>query len=230
MDSGVILEQTKGDELDEALVRELCRKWPVGKAIVATTRCDADREVALLRGIVPHVLEFTPDTPVPLKNGYLTPRTLGRDRMAAAVGAWGLYPGRNIVVVDCGTAITIDLVSKEGVFLGGVISPGVNMRFRALKEYTAKLPLCAPTDEQLLVGRSTVEAIEAGVMNSVSFEIEGYISRISEKFEDLCIIFTGGDAKYFAKRIKNTIFANYNLILYGLERILEFDASEENLI
>ena len=102
-------------------------------------------------------------------------------------------------------------------------------RFRALHDYTAKLPLCGPTEDERLQGLTTEEAVRLGVMNSLTFEIEGYIARMREKIDDLCVIFTGGDAKYFAKRIKNTIFANCNLVFCGLDRILEYNASEEHL-
>lgn len=166
---------------------------------------------------------------MPIGNAYLTPATLGRDRLAAAVGAAALYPGRNALIVDLGTAVTIDLLSADGVFRGGCISPGMAMRFRSLHEYTASLPLCDAIDSERAVGRTTDEAIRLGVMNSIAFEIEGYVARLEGEFEDLCVIFTGGDAKFFVKRIKNTIFANCNLVFYGLNRILEYNASEEHL-
>lgn len=166
---------------------------------------------------------------MPIDSAYRTPETLGRDRLAAAVGAAALYPGRDVLIVDFGTAVTIDLVTADGTFRGGCISPGMKTRFRALHDYTAKLPLCGPTEDEQLQGLTTEEAIRLGVMNSLTFEIEGYIARMREKIDDLCVIFTGGDAKYFAKRIKNTIFANCNLVFCGLDRILEYNAIEEHL-
>ena len=174
-------------------------------------------------------LEVTSQTPVPVANAYHTPETLGRDRLAAAVGATVLYPGRNVLIVDFGTAVTIDLVTADNTFRGGCISPGMKTRFRALHDYTACLPLCGPTESGELQGLTTEEAIRLGVMNSLTFEIEGYMARMEKKIDDLCVIFTGGDAKYFAKRIKNTIFANCNLVFCGLDRILEYNASEEHL-
>ena len=149
--------------------------------------------------------------------------------LAAAVGATVLYPGRNVLIVDFGTAVTIDLVTADNTFRGGCISPGMKTRFRALHDYTACLPLCGPTESGELQGLTTEEAIRLGVMNSLTFEIEGYMARMEKKIDDLCVIFTGGDAKYFAKRIKNTIFANCNLVFCGLDRILEYNASEEHL-
>lgn len=183
----------------------------------------------LMRRWTDRLVEFTPETPVPLGNAYRTPSTLGRDRLAAAVGAATLHPGRNVLVVDFGTALTIDLVTADGVFRGGVISPGLGLRFRSLRDHTAALPLCHAGGAEGLQGLSTAEAIELGVVNSMCFEVEGYMRRMGEKIDDLCVIFTGGDAKYFAKRIKNTIFANHNLVFCGLNRILEHNTSEETL-
>ena len=137
--------------------------------------------------------------------------------------------GQPVLIVDFGTAVTIDLVTADNTFRGGCISPGMKTRFRALHDYTACLPLCGPTESGELQGLTTEEAIRLGVMNSLTFEIEGYMARMEKKIDDLCVIFTGGDAKYFAKRIKNTIFANCNLVFCGLDRILEYNASEEHL-
>lgn len=199
------------------------------RAIFASTRGAADETAAALRARSDYVLEFDARTPVPIRNAYRTPATLGRDRLAAAVGATVFYPRRNVLIADFGTALTVDLVTADGTFRGGCISPGVQSRFRALHDYTACLPLFSPADEEGLQGLTTEAAVRLGVMNSVTFEIEGYIARMSEKIDDLCVIFTGGDAKYFAKRIKNTIFANRNLVFCGLDRILEYNASEEHL-
>jgi type III pantothenate kinase len=210
----------------------LQRRPQIERAIVASTRGEEVRRrtVELLRRRIGRVVEFTPEVPVPLGNDYATPRTLGSDRLAAAVAANGLYPGRNVLIVDFGTAVTIDLVTADNTYRGGNIAPGMQMRFRALHDCTASLPLCGACDEPVLLGRSTVEAIQAGVLQGMLFEIEGYIARLQGRCADLCVIFTGGDAKYFAKRIKNTIFADCNLVFRGLNRILEYNASEENPI
>lgn len=197
------------------------------RAIVSSTRGAVDGIVAEVARQCDAVLEFTPATPVPIGNAYRTPETLGRDRLAAAVGAVELFPGRNVLIVDFGTAVTLDLVSADGIYRGGCISPGMQLRFKSLHDYTARLPLCGPTETEGLQGATTQEAVQWGVMNSLSFEIEGYIGRLRSEFADLCVIFTGGDAKFFVKRIKNTIFASCNLVLAGLNRILEYNASEE---
>jgi len=228
-DGGNIVAQHCVERLHPSMLEELFAAWPVRRAVVASTRGECDEVAGMLRPRVDYLLEFCSQVPVPINNAYLTPETLGRDRLAAAVGAAVLYPERNVLVVDFGTAITIDLVTADNTFRGGVISPGMNTRFRALHDYTAKLPLCDATDSEELLGLTTSQAIEQGVMNGIAFEIEGYAERMREKIEDLCVIFTGGDAKYFVKRIKNTIFANCNLVFCGLNRILEYNASKEHL-
>lgn len=217
-------ESATCDVIDDLLTRYDC----VDKAIVSSTRGRADDVVEHLRTRVATVVNFEASTPVPIKNDYATPETLGRDRLAAAVGAVTKWGGRDVLIVDFGTAITVDWVTADGIYRGGCISPGVMMRFRALHQYTASLPLCYPVEAEELFGRSTQSAIQQGVMNGVRYEIEGYIGRFSEKNGKMLIIFTGGDAKYFVKRIKNTIFADCNLVFCGLNRILEYNASEES--
>lgn len=165
-------------------------------------------------------------TPLPIGNEYLTPQTLGVDRIAAAVGACQMYGCRSCLIVDFGTAITIDVV-EDGIFKGGNISPGASTRLRALNDYTSRLPLCEPTDEVLSYGRTTREAIEQGVMQGITHEIKGYIDSFLLKNEEKSIIFTGGEAKYFANRIKNAIFAKCDLVVCGLNSILEYNASEK---
>ena len=228
-DGGRLVAQQCVGELREETFAGLLGGARAARAVVASTRGEAPAIVEAVRRHTDYLLEFTPATPMPIGNAYLTPATLGRDRLAAAVGAATLYPGRNALIVDFGTAVTLDFVSADGVFRGGCISPGMAMRFRALHEYTAALPLCDATDSAELLGRTTDEAVRLGVMNSLAFEIEGYIARMQGEIEDLCVIFTGGDTNFFAKRIKNTIFANCNLVFWGLNRILEYNASEEHL-
>jgi type III pantothenate kinase len=211
-------------DVDFDLLREcfpsLCR------AIVASTAFSTADVVALLREKGFDVLEMTSLTPVPIGNAYQSPETLGVDRLAAAVAAVEVMGCKDCLVVDFGTAITIDLV-EGGVYRGGNISPGARTRFRALHDYTGRLPECTPTDEKLEYGSTTSQAIEQGVMQGITYEIEGYISHFSAQNVKITLIFTGGEAKYFVKRIKNAIFANCELVICGLNRILEYNASIE---
>lgn len=200
----------------------------IERAIVCATGTVVPVLLDTLRRKVPYTLVMDAvHTDVPIKNLYGTPETLGQDRLAAAVGATVVFPGRNALVVDFGTAITIDVVTARGEYIGGNISPGMDMRFRALNEFTDKLPLCDHTHGETLVANNTVQAIEGGVVNGIEFEIGGYIERLKGEYDDLAIIFTGGGAEHFAERFKNTIFANYDLVVIGLNRILNYNADKK---
>lgn len=168
-------------------------------------------------------LLFNHKTPCPIENRYETPSTLGLDRLAAAVGANNIYPNTNVLVVDCGTAITVDFVSASGAFEGGNISLGLSTRFKALNTFTSKLPLLDIVDTFPLIGKNTCEAIVAGVLNGAIFEMEQYIRYFSNIYPDLKVIFTGGDAFFFDRKLKNTIFVVPNLVVQGLNRILEYN-------
>ncbi|MBO7189563.1 MAG: type III pantothenate kinase [Alistipes sp.] len=228
VESDRVVYQTVAENLSADIVSNIVMQYQgICSAIISTTRGDGDSLKAMVEGYVERVLLFVPaTTPIPIKNGYHTPQTLGADRLAAAVGAWAMSPDSDVMVVDFGTAITIDYV-VDGEYRGGNISPGVTTRFRALADYTACLPLCQPTDEVLEYGRTTVEAIEQGVMRGVENEIRGYVEAFSKENDKKRIIFTGGDAKYFVKRIKNTIFADCEPLIYGLTTILRYNAERE---
>ena len=227
IDNGVIKEQRTVENISNVDIAEIVARYPaITRSIVASTRGNAEEVATQLRSHIHNVMVFTPaTTPLPIGNHYHTPHTLGADRLAAAVGVAAMFPERDIMVVDFGTAITIDYV-VDNAFLGGNISPGVTTRFRALADYTAKLPLCTPTEEVLEYGRTTIEAIEQGVMRGVEQEIRGYVESFLIKNEKNCTIFTGGDAKYFVKRIKNAIFADCEPVIFGLDRILEYNAEK----
>lgn len=228
MRGDAVVVQHTVERLDPLWLDQLVDRYDaISQAIVCSTREDAKPIAEQLRRRLPMVVDFSAaSTPIPLANHYATPATLGADRLAAAVGAAMLYPGRDLLIVDFGTAITIDLV-EGGAYKGGNISPGVKMRFRALHDYTARLPLADVTDERLRFGNTTLSAIEQGVMQGVANEIEGYIGAFSEKNDKISTIFTGGDAKYFVKRIKNAIFADCELVVCGLNRILDYNANKD---
>ena len=144
--------------------------------------------------------------------------------MAAVVGAVVRYPGRNVLVIDSGTAITYDIVTDKGEYLGGNISVGLNTRFRALHNFTGKLPLLQ-TDKSLdgLFGINTTEAITLGTQNGMLYEIEGTVKEFSLRFNELLVVFTGVDSFFFENRIKFNNFAEPYLVAFGLNEILEFN-------
>jgi type III pantothenate kinase len=173
-----------------------------------------------------NVIEFNETTPIPVENLYATKETLGRDRLAAIVGANNMFPASNVLVVDAGTAITFDFINSKEQYLGGNISPGLSMRFKALHHFTGKLPLLEPNDDFTLLAKNTTGAIRSGVINGMIFEIEGYIHSLKEKHKGLKTILTGGDAIFFDKKLKNTIFVDQNLVLTGLNRIIEYNVNK----
>jgi type III pantothenate kinase len=162
-------------------------------------------------------------TPLPVKNLYQTPETLGKDRIAAVTGAWSLFPDKNILVIDAGTCITYDLLTKQGEYLGGGISPGIRMRFQAMHTFTGKLPLVEPDDFEGLIGRSTRESLLSGVYNGVMAEISELIRLYRKEFEDLTVILTGGDQVFLHNKLKISIFAVPELVLLGLNEIFDYN-------
>jgi type III pantothenate kinase len=155
----------------------------------------------------------------PFKNLYQTPLTLGIDRMVLAAGATFQFPGKNRLVIDAGTCITYDFIDNKDQYHGGAISPGIRLRYEALHNYTAKLPLLTKEMPEDFIGKSTAGSIHSGVVVGVLNEIDGFIDRFSNGAENFIIILTGGDAVFLANRLKNTIFANPNFLLESLERI-----------
>lgn len=224
VESGRVVAEFVATKLEELPLREIADKYNVERSILSSTRADGFESARYVESVVGHCLHFDSSVAVPISIEYRTPHTLGRDRVAAAVGAVAEHADRNIMIVDFGTAITIDFVSSGGSYLGGFISPGVATRLRALHEFTSSLPLCSPCEPTLGIATSTDEAISWGVMNGVKFEIEGYIDQYSKKMCNLFTIFSGGDSIFFDKQIKNAIFADRDLVIKGLDRILDYNA------
>jgi type III pantothenate kinase len=183
----------------------------------------ADFENAVGRSL--KIIHLSPETPLPITKSYDTPQTLGADRIAASAGANFLYPGEDLVVIDMGTCITYDLVDKNAVFQGGLISPGVKMRFNAMHSFTKRLPLVEPEANPDLIGKSTRSAMQSGVMNGVLAEMQGIIERYRHKSPELRVLLCGGDAAFFESSLKPPIFAVPELVLIGLNRILTYNVS-----
>lgn len=227
MDGGQIVDTFRMHDYEPASVDAVFEGQTVEKAILVCTRDGMEALENEVHGRVKQYVRFDRRTPVPIVNEYATPETLGYDRLAAAVGAHTVYPNHNVLIVDFGTAITFDMVTAAGKFLGGNISPGAQSRFRALNEYTSTLPLLnLAADNGEFLGKSTVSAIGNGVVRGIIFETEGYVETLKKDFGEIKIIFTGGDADYFAGRVKFPIFATSDLVFYGLNSILEYNANQ----
>lgn len=167
--------------------------------------------------------KLTAETPIPLRNAYSSPLTLGMDRLAAAVGAWSMKPGHNLLVVDAGTAVTYDFVSADGIYKGGNIAPGVGLRLKSLHDHTGSLPLVSACGSIPTFGNDTETAIRSGVIGGIRKELEGYVNELSSIYPSVLVFLTGGDAEFFDIKAKSTTFAVPDLVLRGLARITEFN-------
>jgi type III pantothenate kinase len=174
-----------------------------------------------MRRVFARAYELTHHTPLPFRNAYGTPETLGKDRLAAAAGAHALFPGRNCLVVDCGTCIKYDLMLAEGVYRGGNIAPGLTMRARAMHDYTARLPLVPLEMPADAVGNSTLTALQNGALRGAELEVEGFVRLFEQTWPDVAVILTGGDAPLLLPHLD---LPNKHhepaLVLYGLNHIL----------
>ena len=163
------------------------------------------------------------NTPLPIKIDYKTPNTLGRDRIAAVVGASVLFPKQDVLVFDAGTCLTADFVNKEKVYKGGRISPGIMMRYKALNQFTNKLPLCEFSESSMLLGDNTNSSIISGVQQGILAEVRDIINVYKKENKDTIISVTGGDCFFFEKELKSSIFANPFLVMEGLNEILDYN-------
>ncbi|MFD2513952.1 type III pantothenate kinase [Pontibacter locisalis] len=189
-------------------------------AVVASV-ADSTRNILTGLTVSGSILELSAQTALPVSNNYSTPQTLGADRIAGAVGANYFFPQRNCLIFDAGTCITHDFIDNRGVYHGGGIAPGLNMKFSALHTFTKRLPLVHRTEKEApLTGQSTEESILSGVLTGTVAELNGFIQAYTEKAADLVVILCGGDAGFFESKLKGRIFVIPELVLIGLHRIL----------
>ncbi len=202
---------------------DLCARYPIEQGIVATV-IDLNEQVLTELAALPFpLLWLNHQTPLPVVNLYETPETLGYDRMAAVVGANEQFPDKDILVIDAGTCITYEFIDSKGQYHGGNISPGMQMRFKALHQFTGRLPLIDSNGRKLPMGRDTETAMRAGVLKGIEYEISGYIESMKHKYPELLVFLTGGDEFSFDTNVKSVIFADRFLVLKGLNRILNYN-------
>ena len=209
----------EGDFLEEVSLKG------IKKAIVSSVAKHSRERFAFLQEYTSlPVLHLRADTPVPFSNQYASPQTLGCDRIALVAGGMKRFPRRNVLVIDAGTCITFDFITKKKEYLGGAIAPGIAMRLKAMHHYTDKLPLIEEEDfdTENFVGNTTAKCMLSGVYNNVLREIEGVISQYKKKYNSLTTVLTGGNHFYLAERIKSTIFAAPFVLLEGMNAILEY--------
>lgn len=213
---------TKVAQLKEEDLNKIVQKHAIKQLIYASVKQDFTFNIG-----VP-VLKFSHQTKIPIQNLYQTPETLGLDRLAAVIGANHLFSNTDVLVIDAGTCITYDFISKQKEYKGGSISPGLQMRFKAMHEFTGKLPLVTLDEHNnAFYGASTKEALQSGVINGLIFEVTGYINHYLNQHPETKIILCGGDASFFDTRLKNSIFAHQiltepHLVLIGLNKVVNY--------
>jgi len=225
-DQDILIEQFSYEQFGTDELTNLLSGFDIKNAIISSVITQNKELIEDLERKIDLSVELTHQTSMPIENRYLTPDTLGKDRLAAVVGAAYLKPDTNILVIDAGTAITYDLIDSSKNYLGGNIAPGLTLRLRSLHEFTQKLPLITPKTESPLIGNTTETAILSGALYGIVFEIDGYIDALKIKYPQLSTFLTGGSTFYFDTKLKNAIFAERNLVLIGLNRILQYNVQK----
>jgi type III pantothenate kinase len=206
-------------------IKNIIKKHQIIAAILSSVSLISKQKIDKLQKIVPFTF-ISSELKIPFKNLYKTPKTLGVDRIALVFGGVIKYPEQNILIIDAGTCITFDFVNKEKEYLGGAISPGIQMRYKSLHHFTAKLPFLELEKPANFIGNSTKQSINSGVINGVVQEIDGVIQQYKNKYLDLTVVLTGGDTNFLSKQLKSSIFANQNFLLEGLNEILIFNKNK----
>jgi type III pantothenate kinase len=201
---------------------EIGTKYDIRNAILSSVVNDTEE--------IEHYLEerytfikLSQETRLPIKNAYETKNTLGSDRLACAVAAYEYFPNENVLVLQLGTCITSDFITKEGVYLGGSISPGMNMRFKALHYFSAKLPLMMYRRHHPVLGKSTQESIWSGVIHGIIAECNYLIDYYKSNYDSVKIILTGGNRRILKNTINNDVLSLKDFVIFGLNAILNYN-------
>ena len=226
-DEGKIIKDFVYKSFASADVERLFDLYEISDSIISSVVNIEAAVVNTLSRRSQHFVLFDHNTPVPIINTYNTPETLGQDRLAAAVGAKSICPNENLLIIDVGSAITYDFVSAEGEYIGGNIAPGLKMRFTMLQRMTKKLPLVEVEEKELipLFGKNTRDAIAAGVIRGVAYEVKGYMRTVREKMPHFRTFLTGGNAPYILNNVRTSRneereLQYEHLVLKGLNTIL----------
>ncbi len=208
---------------ERVLVRDIKKirdKFPFTKVISSSVRKTAPPFLKHLSSNYRHLI-LSHKTKLPIKNKYKTPKTLGLDRLAVAAGAALLHPEKSVLIIDIGTCVTYDYVDKSGNYWGGNIAPGVEMRLKAMHEFTSALPLVKRKKQKDILGKTTVHAMQNGAILGLKLEIDGFIKTLTKERGRMHTILTGGDAPYFGELLDSKIFVDSKFLLKGLNEILK---------
>jgi type III pantothenate kinase len=222
-DRGKKVFSIRTKELSCDKIKEKISPFKIHSGIICSVKALPDFILDLISVNIPVVHLLSYKSKLPFKNEYETPETLGPDRLAAVAGALYHYPGEEILVIDAGSAITYDFLSGKK-YKGGNISPGISMRFKALHKYTDKLPLESGIGDYSSPAKNTSDALKAGVITGVIYEINEYIRTFKKQHKEVKIILTGGDGEFLKDKISHHIMYLPDLVLDGLNYILEYNA------
>ena len=221
-DKIIYKKRTSQVELLDCIEEILIKYKSIDKGIISSVGKLTINNIEKLNSKI-KLIELNHKLKFPFNNLYKTPKTLGVDRLALVSASVRDFSNSNVLIIDAGTCITYDFITQENNYLGGAISPGLLTRYKSLNNLTANLPLLKPKTFKNIIGNSTVQSIHSGVVNGVLLEIDGVIEQYNKKYQDLTVILTGGDSKFLSKQLKNSIFANSNFLLEGLNYILEYN-------
>jgi type III pantothenate kinase len=218
-----LIHQFKTKNLNSKFYKEINNSnFPIVRAIVSNVRKIDSSELRI--NAEKEVLHMNPNLTYPFSSSYTSPNTLGMDRVCAVAGALEDFPKKDLLIVTAGTCITYNFITKSKVFLGGAISPGLSMRYKALSKFTGKLPLVIHHPFESIIGLDTEECIRSGVQFGLIHEVDGAIQQYKDMYPELEVIMTGGATVFFENRLKNKIFADQSLIFKGLNSILKLNA------
>ena len=218
---GDLIKRSETPVLDQQFISEFIGKISIEQIGFSSVRSSYDIELILLQSFGA-VTEFSKVTQFPIGVEYQSIETLGTDRLASAVYAASLYPENNVLTITIGSCLTCDLVTGKGCYHGGIIAPGPEMRMKAMHHFTGKLPDVPFGFHFELPGKSTIECMQAGACVGIVAEIEYYINYYKQHYRNLHVVLSGGYAPFFEKKINYTIFAQNDVVLKGLNQILNF--------
>ncbi len=218
-----IVYQNFSENFSLDILNSIALQFPDIKASIVCTVKEPHPELIEFLCTHYNTILFDHNTKTPINNRYKSPETLGKDRLAAVIGASVLHKNKNCLIIDAGTCITYDFIDEKKNYSGGAISPGIQMRFKALHNFTDKLPLVKFKEFNQMIGETTEQSILSGVVNGIIAEVSSWISFFEKKHPGLIVIVCGGDTDFFADRLKSSIFAYPNLVLDGLNEIINYN-------
>ncbi|MCC6186926.1 MAG: type III pantothenate kinase [Chitinophagaceae bacterium] len=216
----------QADEVITQLHKEITPRRTFSGAIISSVTNQHGELLEALKEITPNVVVLNSKTSLPLLNAYSSNETLGADRIALACAANAAFPNNNNLVICIGTCITYNFIGKNKTFRGGAISPGVQMRLTAMHEFTEKLPEVKVDGDLMLIGYDTETGMRSGAVLGTTAEIDGVIAMYEAQYPDFNAILTGGDATMFANKLKSKIFADPDILLKGLNQILNHNVPQ----